>query len=68
MGCDVTMGETGVQSGQRVTLVNVSANTVNFADTSGVTELSGSFAAGQWDTLVLEYVTDRWVELSRSNN
>lgn len=67
-GCAVTLGETGVFDGQIVRFVNVSTNTCNFADTGGVTELAGAFAAGQWDTLALQYITDRWVELSRSNN
>lgn len=67
-GCTVTMGETGIVDGQTVKIVNVSANTANFADTSGVSELAGTFAMGQWDTLTLQYVTDRWVEIARSNN
>lgn len=67
-GCAVTLGESGVKDGQIVRFVNVSTNTCNFADTPGLTELAGAFAAGQWDTLALQYITDRWVELSRSNN
>lgn len=67
-GCDVTLGESGALDGQVVTLTNISANTVNFADTAGVSELAGVFAAGQWDTISVRYVDDRWVETSRSNN
>lgn len=67
-GCDITMGESGMVDGRVIRIVNSSANPCNFADTSGVSEISGSFTMSQWDTLVLEYVTDRWVELSRSNN
>lgn len=68
-GCTVTMGETGsAADGFRVTVVNVSANAATFADTSGVTETAGSFAAGQWDSISYIYITDRWVETSRSNN
>lgn len=67
-GCNVTMGETNAISGQEITFTNISANTVNFADTSGVSELAGAFAAGQYDTLQVKYVVDRWVETSRSNN
>lgn len=67
-GCNITMGETGAVSGQEVTFTNMSANTVNFADTAGVSELAGTFAAGQYDTLRVKYVVDRWIELSRSNN
>lgn len=67
-GCAVTMGESGIEDGQQVRIINVSANTANFSDTSGTSELAGSFAMGQWDSLTLQYVTDRWVEISRSNN
>lgn len=68
-GCDVTVGENvDVNRGRKVTFVNVSTNVVNFADTSGVTELAGAATLGQYDTLVLEYIGDRWVEISRSNN
>lgn len=67
-GCNVTLGETSVLSGQEMTLTNISTNTVNFADTAGVSELAGAFAAGQWDTLTVKYVVDRWVEVTRSNN
>ena len=67
-GCDVTMGETNVPDGLEVTFTNSSANTVNFADTAGVTELAGAFAAGQYDSLTLVYQADRWIEKSRSNN
>lgn len=69
-GCNVTLSEVGGAnySGRTMRVVNVGTNTVNFADTSGASELAGSFAAGQWDALTLIYLTDRWVELGRSNN
>jgi hypothetical protein len=67
-GCDITLSETGVLDGTIVHIVNVSANTCNFADTSGVTELAGAFAAGQYDSITLRYIVDRWVEAARSNN
>jgi len=69
-GCDVTVGENTytMGDGELVHITNVSANTVNFADTAGVTELAGVFAMGQYDSLVLMYVGDRWIEVSRSNN
>ncbi len=66
--CDVTMGETGVLDGTMVSITNVSLNTVDFSDTSGVSELNGSFAMTQYQTLKLLYATDRWVEISRSAN
>ncbi len=67
-GCDITMGETVINDGQNVTIVNTSANTCNFADTAGVSELNGAFAMGQYDSLDLIYVTDTWVERGRSDN
>lgn len=67
-GCDITMGEGSATSGDLLRIVNASANAANFADTSGVSELSGSFAMGQFDALELMYVQDRWVETGRSNN
>lgn len=65
----VTMGETGALSGSRVCITNIhGSNTAAFADTSGVSELTGAFTMGQYDTLCLLYASDRWVEISRSNN
>lgn len=66
--CDVTMGESGVGTGRRVCITNISANTVDFADTAGVSELAGDFAMGQYDTLCLLYGPSAWLEISRSNN
>ena len=67
-GCDMTISETGAREGMLLTVVNVSANTCNFADTAGVSETAGTFAAGQYDAISLVYIGDRWVELSRANN
>jgi hypothetical protein len=67
-GCDITMSETSMVDGTALQITNVSSNTTNFADSSGVSELAGAFAAGQWDTIAMRYVTDRWVETGRSNN
>lgn len=65
----ITMGETGVQDGTRVCITNIHAtNAAGFSDTSGVSELAGAFSMGQYDVLCLIYVSDRWVETSRSNN
>jgi hypothetical protein len=66
--CTVVMGEGGILDGQEVKLIVTSTNTVAFADTAGVSELAGAFTAGQYDSLVLLYSVDRFVELSRSNN
>jgi hypothetical protein len=67
-GCNITLSETGMVSGMELRIVNISANTVNFADSSGVTETAGAFAAGQWDAITFMYAVDRWVEMARSNN
>lgn len=68
-GCDVTMGETPAPpDGALISIVNTSANTVNFADTSGVSELASTFAAAQYDTITMRYASDRWVETGRSDN
>lgn len=67
-GCNVTMSETGAKNGASIHLVNMSANSCMFADTGGVSELAGTFTAGQYDTISMTYQSDRWVEDSRSNN
>jgi hypothetical protein len=68
-GCNVTMSETGMVDGWKWTVVNISSNVCNFADTSGVSELPvGGIALGQWDSLSGIYVTDRHVAVSTSNN
>lgn len=67
-GCNATLIETNAVEGHEVQTVNVGTNTVNFADTANVSELAGVFAAGQYDTLTLVYLGDRWAELARANN
>lgn len=65
-GCDLTLGETNVFDGQQLTIYNVGSNTLNLADTSGVSELNSAYAMAQYDFITLEYQSDRWVEASRS--
>lgn len=69
-GCAVTMSETGMVAGTEITIEVVSSagGTVDFADTSGVTELSGALTLGLYDTLRLAYSTSRWAMLGTSNN
>lgn len=67
-GCDITMSETGAGNGFQNRAINIGTNTINFADTAGVTELNGAFAMGSYDVLELGYVVDRFVEIARSNN
>lgn len=66
--CDVTMDETGALQGNRITIINISANVVDMADSAGVSELAGVFAMGQYDSVELMYTSDRWVEVARSDN
>lgn len=69
-GCDVTMSETGAVIGRTVEIVVISnaGVTVNFADTAGVTELALAFVAGLYDSITLRYISDRWIETTRSDN
>lgn len=68
-GCTATMGEGGtVGQGALVMIVNDNVNPAYFSDTSGVSELAGSFTMDQYDSLLLMYQDDRWVELARSRN
>ena len=73
-GCDVTLAEDFLD-GDIIFVYNAGTNLVNFADTSGVSELAGNFAMGEWDTLQLIFRdpdsdtdTSRWMEISRSDN
>lgn len=54
-------------SGQVVTLLNISNQTITIADTTGQL-LSAAGALGQWDTLTLVWYGTSWIELARSNN
>ena len=69
-GCTVTMGETSTLTGSLVTLIVISnaGGTVNFADTAGVSELAGAFAAVVTATLQLVYTNAAWYEVGRSAN
>lgn len=71
-GCTITLSETGALAGQWVTVVSTGTGTANFADTAGVSETAGAFAAGGsaggYDSISYQYITDRWVEQCRSNN
>jgi hypothetical protein len=67
-GCDITMGETGMAQGMKIEIINVSANSCNFADTAGVSETSGVVNLGQYDVIAFRYISDRWVERGQINN
>lgn len=66
--CTCVMGESTAVSGQIVTIVNMGTPTIAFADSAGVSETTGTITLGQYDSLRFVYATDRWVELSTSNN
>lgn len=70
-GCTITVSETDARRGALVTFINAGTGlqgSLAFVDTPGVIELAGPFTAGTMDTLTLRYLSDRWVELGRSNN
>jgi hypothetical protein len=69
-GCAVTLSETGATNGQRLEIVVVSnaGGTVDFSDTTGVSEMAGAFAADTFDAVVFRYASDRWIEVSRTNS
>lgn len=67
-GCTIVLSETGAISGQKLTVINIGSNTATFADSAGVSETAGSFAAGAYDNISYQYVVDRWVETARVNN
>lgn len=67
-GCTAVVSETSAAEGQYFTFVNVGTNAITLADTAGVTEISGSFAMGQYDSISFVYDGTQWVETGRSNN
>lgn len=67
-GCDVTISETGALDGQLLRVVCSTVDVCGLTDSSGITELAGSVDLGQYDTMTLLYVSDRWIETGRSNN
>lgn len=69
-GCDVTMGETGMQEGLIVTIVNVGAENIDIVDSTGVCELANSttLTLSTYDNVTLRYIGDRWVQTAASDN
>ena len=50
-------------------ITNVHTNTLTFADSAGVQELTGGAATlEQFESITFRYMTDRWVEIARSTN
>lgn len=66
-GCNCTLDETTPNTGAVFFVVNVSANTVNFADSAGVQETAAP-ALGQYDAVTFFYSGDRWVQMSPVQN
>lgn len=62
-----TPAETNGVNGMFVCCTNTGTNAITVTDSDGVYEGPGS-VLGQWDNVCMEYVTDRWVERSYSNN
>lgn len=67
-GCRLYILETSVSNGAIFTAVNTSSNTVTIPEASGVRELSSASALGQYDSMMMQYITDRWIQLDESNN
>jgi len=69
-GCTISLTDTGARDGQVLVIVQVSASPglLTFNDSSGVLELLNgtAYVTAQWEALTIQYVTDRWVEVSRT--
>lgn len=69
---DVVIGEGSATDGDVVIIVRTDANAgdVTISDTAGVTEIGAAetFGAGEFDTLILLYAGDRWVQIGGSQN
>lgn len=63
-GCELTLGETGVVTGQMIIITNRSANTLTVKDTAGALEASGDAALGQYDSVWAIYDSDRFVQVA----
>ena len=63
----VTLSITAANYGDVVIMQNVATYTINMTDSATVL-MSANATLGQNDTLMLMFVGEKWVELSRSNN
>jgi len=65
----IVLTETGVIANAILVITNVHTNTLTFADSAGVQELTGGAATlKQYESITFRYMTDRWVEIARSTN
>ena len=67
-GCNITMGETNAYRRQKVDIVCTGTYACNFSDTAGVSELTGNISLGQYESLSLRYINDRWVQKGYETN
>jgi len=66
---DIDIDEGGSEvDGALVIITNQAANTARFADEAGEVELAAPVILEQYETLTLQYATDRWVEVGRATN
>jgi hypothetical protein len=69
---NVVISETNANDGDLLVIVRTDSNAGDFtiSDSAGVTEIGATetFGAGEYDTLVLIYVTDRWVQIGGDQN
>jgi len=68
----ITLGETGAINDAVVSITNISANTATFGYSAGVFEHNGgagkSLVLEQWQTIVIQYISDRWVLQSNESS
>lgn len=67
--CAITMSELNVYDGATVVITNVGSNSITFADSNGVQDLTSgtSYTCTTAQSLVMVYKTNHWVEVSRSS-
>lgn len=63
-----TPSETSAADGMRLTCVNTGTPVITVTTSAGVCECGAGVALGQWDSVTLEYVTDRWVCSGNKDN
>jgi hypothetical protein len=56
-----TPAETSATDGMFLTCVNTGSNVITVTTSTGVCECGAGIALGQWDSVTLNYVSDRWV-------
>lgn len=69
-GCTVTLTEPALHVGDFNIITCISVNTCTMVDVNGVAELQGNAnqVLGQYDSIMLWYVSDRWVQIAPIGN